>query len=171
LALVSDFPVISCFENTSARVHNGSKIIAVSRIPETLHDRNGRYALMQTSDPSAVWATWLDEEDAQTLFRSLGNFNPSKQPLLFPEVQERENNERLAEEREQKAIQEIIRQRNRRENKKPPVPGDMENPGNLKNPENSDQGYSVLQIWVAIPIFAGILMLWRWIYLKNRSPM
>lgn len=77
LALVPQFPIISCFDRTSARKHNGSKAIAVSRNPAIRENRIGRYAIFQTSDPASVWATWLAEEEAQILFKSLDDFDPS----------------------------------------------------------------------------------------------
>jgi len=72
LALLPGHPLINCLEEiSSAAQHNGSRIIAVSRTPVSLEGNAGRYAILQIPEPPSVWATWIKEEDAQIIFRSL----------------------------------------------------------------------------------------------------
>lgn len=171
LALVPRFPVISCFENTSARKHNGSRVIAISRDPVKQENQTGRYALLQTSDPESVWVTWLAEEDARTLFKSLDDFNPSIQPLPFPEVRDRENSERLAAEREQKAIQQIVKERDFRENNRKPtsVGREGKKQQNPSDGNETDKESFNLSIWVILSVVAGILMVWLLSLMRKKS--
>lgn len=108
LAIVPGYPALSGLEGTGAWNHNGSRLIAVSRTPVLSEARTGRYVILQTFDPDSVWATWLAEEDAQRIFGILGGFDPAREPLLFPEVEERREAERLAKVREEKAVREMI---------------------------------------------------------------
>lgn len=124
LALVPGYPAINCFEKTEARVHNGSKVIAISRTAESWEKKIGRYVIFQTFDPPSVWATWLSEEDAKTLFASLGGFDPSKEPLLFPEIEKQVEFERIANERDRNERQKMAEdQLAAREAKRPDLKG------------------------------------------------
>lgn len=108
LALVPGFPVVSEFSEKTEKKISGSRVIAVSRSPVALDRNPGRYVILVKPNSKSVWATWFTEDDAKILFESLGGFDPSKEPILFPEVDERIESERLAAEREQKEIQKII---------------------------------------------------------------
>lgn len=124
LALVPGYPTINCFEKTYAREHNGSKVIAVSRVAVNWANKTGRYVIFQTFDPDSVWATWLSEEDAKTLFTSLGGFEPSKEPLLFPEIEKQVEIERIATERDRNERQKMAEdQLAAREAKRPDMKG------------------------------------------------
>ena len=111
LALVPGYPVISGLEGTGARDHNGSRLIAVSRNPVLIDDRAGRYVILQTFDPDSVWATWIAEEHILRIFKTLNEFDPVGEPLLFPEVEKRKEAERSAKEREDKLLKEMIKER------------------------------------------------------------
>ena len=164
LAFVPKFPVISCFDKTYARKHNGSRVLAVSRTPVTQENQMGRYVILQTSDPESVWATWLEEEDAQILFKSLGDFDPSIQPMPFPEVGDRENSERLADEREKKAIQQIVKEEDFRENSRKPTSGEKEGKTKLNSSDGDETARSKFNssIWIIGSVFFGVLIVGIW---------
>lgn len=171
LALVPEFPVISCFNQTYAKKHNGSKIIAVSRTALIDGNRIGRYAILQTSDLESVWATWLAEDDAQILFKSLGDFEPSKEPLPFPEVEDRENSERLAAESEEKAIRQIVKEKDLRESSRKPTSGEREkrkipnSSGEVKSGRDKFNSF----IWLILSVFLAISLLSIWRITKKHS--
>jgi hypothetical protein len=108
LALVPEYPVLSGLERTAVRQHIGSRIIAISRMPIATSEKEiGRYLILQTLNPASVWATWLAEEDAQRIFAVLHGFDPSKEPLLYPELEDRKKDEKTAMKRENDALKDL----------------------------------------------------------------
>lgn len=172
LALVPEFPVITCFKNTSAQKHNGSKVIAVSRTPVTLENQTGRYAILQTSEPDYVCTTWLDEVDAKTLFKSLGDFDPSIQPLPFPEVRDRENSERSAAEREQKAIGQIANAKKLQKNNRKPDSFERDSKRKMNSSDEEDTGKfkTDFSVWIIGSVLFCVLLVGIWkLKRKQRS--
>lgn len=106
MAVVPGTPQIIKSEGTSHR-RSDWRIFAIGRItnkdyaPEGKNDQDfslGRYSVWITKEGTHAAAIWIPETEVQAIFKQIGAFDPSAQPVPFPEAEEMVS-EKMARER------------------------------------------------------------------------
>lgn len=174
--MVDEQPELADLTNTMALVPNcpeivqqigisreraNRKLFAVGRKTNhdyaSKHDIEGRYTIWISGKGNYSYASWVSETELQIILKQIGGFDPSTQPLAFPDAADRSREE---EERKEK-IQAKFRENSERVGRKSPK-------GRLADGGAPDAGMSGRLQWlfIGLPILA--LLLWLALFVAGR---